>query len=782
MKELEFHPYANLFPLIEGPAFEDLVADIEANGIREPIVMFEGKILDGRNRYRAGRAAGVILDDMLPEGPNGFHYDPFRAFGGKHDGDPLAFVISANLHRRHLDETQRAMVASRLANLGHGGKRSGKVAPEQAANLPVAAEEPAPAPVTQAAAAKLLNVSERTVRSAKAVVEHGAPELVAKADAGAIAVSVAAELAKLPVDDQREVLRSADPGALYRVIKDQRDALTAQKKVKRAEKVKALATKQKALPAKKYGVIYADPEWDHETWSEAGKGRAAANHYPVSTTAVIKSRPVGEIAAPDGVLFLWVTVPHLAQGLDVMAAWGFAYKSSCVWEKVYPGKQQGMGYWFRVNHEILLVGTRGDIPAPALGTQWPSVIKAPVGEHSEKPEQFAELIEAYFGDLPKIELNARKARPGWDVWGLEAPEAEEPAAPAAKPARGRAKKSSAHDYEVEKARREARIKARLDVLPDDLDALIDAYRAAIDSYDFAMNALDRDEAKTHRETMDAIILKANGGGHFGSACNPRPMAVRAAGIAPLGTLPRWGESGHFIVEHRDIRAIVEIDHNGGTAIYALDFNRLFPSETGFHSLLGECREAGETMEAFGCRLIDAAIAYSEQSRGKTKALMLPEQAYRLQLGDGGHPIWRERGVWVDPDAPPLGLDLGLIEGLGVIRARWEQEDRAKYLGLKSKGGKRTCPESRHRNDKIIAVNGQMLTPVADFPTEGAYVVTDFKWVDGNRVEGWRFVDEAAFLDREPEPAPAPSDDDPADIPAFLQRDPDTADMFEEEGA
>jgi N6-adenosine-specific RNA methylase IME4 len=286
--------------------------------------------------------------------------------------------------------------------------------------LPV---EAAPAAVTQAAAAKLLNVSERTVRSAKAVVEHGAPELVAKADAGAIAVSVAAELSKLPVDAQREVLRSADPGALYRVIKDQKDALTAQKKVKRAEKVKALGARQRALPAKKYGVIYADPEWDHDTWSEAGKGRAAANHYPVSSTAVIKSRPVGEIAAADCVLFLWVTVPHLAQGLDVLAAWGFAYKSSCVWEKAYPGKQQGMGYWFRVNHEILLVGTRGNVPAPALGTQWGSVIKAPVGEHSEKPAAVYELIEAYFADLPKIELNARRARPGWDAWGLEAPEA-----------------------------------------------------------------------------------------------------------------------------------------------------------------------------------------------------------------------------------------------------------------------------------------------------------------------------------------------------------------------
>ncbi len=427
MKELEFHPFANIFPLIEGPAFDELVADIKANGIREPIMLLDGKILDGRNRYRAGRAGGVLAPDGWYADLNTRRPAPIIDFNIDWNGDPLAFVVSANLHRRHLDDGQRAMVATRLATLGHGGARVPKGESQPAGKAPIGAlDEPSlPLPaMTQAAAASALNVSERQVERARVIVSKGAPELVAAADAGQVAVTVAAELAKLPVEAQREVLRSASPSALYRVIKDQRDALTAQKKTKRAEKVKTLGAKQRALPAKKFGVIHADPEWQQETWSESGQGRSASNHYPVSSTAVIKSRAVAEIAADDCVLFLWVTVPHLQQGLDVMGAWGFAYKSSCVWEKEYPGEQQGMGYWFRVNHEILLVGTRGNIPAPAPGTQWPSVIKAPVGAHSEKPEIFAQLIESYFGDLPKIELNARKARPGWDVWGLEAPEAE----------------------------------------------------------------------------------------------------------------------------------------------------------------------------------------------------------------------------------------------------------------------------------------------------------------------------------------------------------------------
>jgi N6-adenosine-specific RNA methylase IME4 len=105
------------------------------------------------------------------------------------------------------------------------------------------------------------------------------------------------------------------------------------------------------------------------------------------------------------------------QAIEVMAAWGFGYVSGAVWVKDHAGT----GYWFRNRHELLLVGTRGHIPAPAPGTQWDSVIEAAVAAHSEKPTAVYELVEAYFPNLPKIEINARKARPGWDNWGLEAP-------------------------------------------------------------------------------------------------------------------------------------------------------------------------------------------------------------------------------------------------------------------------------------------------------------------------------------------------------------------------
>jgi N6-adenosine-specific RNA methylase IME4 len=203
-----------------------------------------------------------------------------------------------------------------------------------------------------------------------------------------------------------------------RAIVASRGERQAEKKEARAAREADLGARQRALPERRYGVIYADPEWRFEVWSrETGMDRAADNHYPTSDLATILARDVASIAAPDCALFLWATAPMLREGLATLAAWGFAYKSHCVWAK----DRIITGYWWRGKHELLLLGVRGDVPAPAMGLQLPSVIEAPLGEHSAKPDVFAEMIEMYFPSLPKIELNRRGApRKGWDAWGNEA--------------------------------------------------------------------------------------------------------------------------------------------------------------------------------------------------------------------------------------------------------------------------------------------------------------------------------------------------------------------------
>lgn len=400
---LTFHPYADIFPLIEGNDFAGLVADVKANGVREKIVILDGEILDGRNRYRAALAAGLLDDD---DGPDRAMY--FVRFVPSVDGDPLRFVFSKNLHRRHLDESQRAYVAGKLATMTVGRPANAVTSDD--------AEKPANLPnISQADAAKMLNVSERSVRSAKVVQDSGAPELQRAVEQGKLSISQAAQAARLDRGQQRKVAERAFAG-------DANAARTVIKQETRAERERDLGDRQLALPDKKFGVILADPEWRFEPYSrETGMDRAADNHYSTTPTEDICKRPVSDIAADDCVLALWATAPMLPDALQVMAAWGFTYKTHAIWHKLRSGAGRGSGYWFTGEHELLLIGTRGKVVAPATALCG-SIVAAPwQGRHSAKPEAFAELLERAFPTLPKIELNRRgHARPGWDAWGNEA--------------------------------------------------------------------------------------------------------------------------------------------------------------------------------------------------------------------------------------------------------------------------------------------------------------------------------------------------------------------------
>jgi hypothetical protein len=164
MKRYEFHPFANVFPMMTDSEYAELVADIKANGLEEAITMYDGKVLDGRNRYKACLELG---------------HDPEYGATGLRDGDlqddaeALAYVISKNLMRRHLDESQRAMVAAKLSGLKPGQRA------DQVQAVPIGT-----------AAAKL-NVGVRSVKRARKVIDKGTPGLVAAVERGDKAVSSA---------------------------------------------------------------------------------------------------------------------------------------------------------------------------------------------------------------------------------------------------------------------------------------------------------------------------------------------------------------------------------------------------------------------------------------------------------------------------------------------------------------------------------------------------------------------------------------------------------------
>lgn len=182
-KEYEFHPYASILPLMGQQETRELAADIQSNGLRSDIVLLDGKILDGRNRYKACEIVGV---------------DPrFRDFNG--EGDPLDFIVSVNVRRRHLTSAQREMVAARIANMPRGdisrfSEQSSHTAKRQNGKK------------TVAEAAKDLDVSPRNVARAKEVLRTAPAEEIAAIDDGKKKVGTVARETKAKLEAKQEHL------------------------------------------------------------------------------------------------------------------------------------------------------------------------------------------------------------------------------------------------------------------------------------------------------------------------------------------------------------------------------------------------------------------------------------------------------------------------------------------------------------------------------------------------------------------------------------------------
>jgi hypothetical protein len=219
------HEYANIFPMMTDDELSSLVEDIKTNGQSEPIVMLEGKILDGRNRYRACEIAGVSAK--------------FRQFTGS---DPLGFVISHNLHRRHLTESQRAMVAAKWAGLKHGGTGANQY---KRAESPIGDSAKQSETKTRDEAAKLLSVGTSSIDRAKKVIKGGISLLQDMVQCGDVSISAASEVAKMDKDKQIEIV-SGGAAAVKKAAKkskESREPLRARSEKYSAESQWAAAEK-----------------------------------------------------------------------------------------------------------------------------------------------------------------------------------------------------------------------------------------------------------------------------------------------------------------------------------------------------------------------------------------------------------------------------------------------------------------------------------------------------------------------------------------------------------
>jgi N6-adenosine-specific RNA methylase IME4 len=170
---------------------------------------------------------------------------------------------------------------------------------------------------------------------------------------------------------------------------------------------------------KKYQIIYADPPWDYKVWEK--KAGTRPWHYPRMSTEDIKSLPIVKLTDRDCFLFLWSTSPNLKEAMDVIDAWEFAYKTVAFnWVKLNNnmGFFMGMGHYTRLNAEYCLLATKGH--PRRVNADVPQIIATPRMAHSRKPDEIVRgRILRLCGDLPRIELFARRKIEGWDCWGNE---------------------------------------------------------------------------------------------------------------------------------------------------------------------------------------------------------------------------------------------------------------------------------------------------------------------------------------------------------------------------
>ena len=371
------HEAVFIMPKMKAQDYEDLKSDISKNGLQIPILRYQGKILDGRHRLQACNELGITPHfSDLPEAAN---------------DSPEQIVISLNLHRRHLSETERAMIGARTTNsaLGTNQHTAGAVSQKQVAED--------------------LGISVDSIQRAKKVINQGVPELIKAVEAGKIDISNAAKLASLEQEEQLQI-NFDDLKAIQQLSKAINKAKFEGRRIERIQEIEAKRANNKPLESElgKHSVLYVDPPWDYMGEMEVG--------YPCMKLQEIKDMPIKNICEEDAVLFMWCSSSLLGEALEVIGAWGFKFKTSAIWDK----GTAGQGPYFRQAHEVLMIATKGKVPEVNPSGRPSSVLKYPRREHSRKPEELYQIIDGMYPELSKIELFCRgEPAEGWSGWGNE---------------------------------------------------------------------------------------------------------------------------------------------------------------------------------------------------------------------------------------------------------------------------------------------------------------------------------------------------------------------------
>lgn len=351
----------DLIPALLPEEYALLRDSIIADGCRDAILVWNGMIVDGHNRY-------MICTE------NGIEYETKEMqFDTRQDA--MLWMLRNQLGRRNINAWQRSQIALKMEPLI--AEKAKAKEHERKTTLPTLTKSFDPID-TRSELATIANVSTGTMAKAKKITNTATPETIKKLNAGEITINQAYKDVKR---EERRIEREAMP--------------------------------EPEIPNDKYQVVYADPPWEYNDKQDTEKLGGAVKHYGTMSISDLCEIPVGEITQDNAVLFLWVTSPLLESAFDIIKAWGFKYKSSFVWDKI----KHNMGHYNSVRHEFLLICTKGSC-TPDNIKLYDSVQSIERTEHSAKPDEFYEIIETLYNGN-KLEMFARRLRSGWHQWGNE---------------------------------------------------------------------------------------------------------------------------------------------------------------------------------------------------------------------------------------------------------------------------------------------------------------------------------------------------------------------------
>ena len=375
---MDYHPIASIFPMLVEDDLQGLADDIREHGLRQPIILFEDKILDGRNRQTACLLAGA---------------DPvYEVFDGS-VSEAFDLVWSENVYRRHLQSGQAAACHVKREQLQaelaaavelvreDARSRQRKGGEEKVRQIFAEPDEQK----TDTHRAKLAGTNRQYINDADKLAES-APELLEE------------------VAEGKKTLPQAK-----RELKDRE---RAEKRAEAAEQIESAATLEEALSAAKFTTICIDPPWD---WNDEGDnsqlGRGDTTYGSMSHEELLEF-PVGNYADSDAHIYLWITNRSLPKGFSLLEAWGFRYVTCVTWCK----PSFGMGNYFRGSSEQILFGVRGSMPLLRKNAGTWFEAERGKGGHSSKPDAFYDLVQSC-SPGPYLDVFSRVDRDGWTCWG-----------------------------------------------------------------------------------------------------------------------------------------------------------------------------------------------------------------------------------------------------------------------------------------------------------------------------------------------------------------------------